>query len=55
MTGDVAVMLRRGSRHADPLFEDGEGSAIGLERADIADRQTRLPARRYGTAPCLLG
>ncbi|MGA0572890.1 ureidoglycolate lyase [Variovorax sp. VNK109] len=49
--GNVAVMLRRGTWHAGPLFESQDASFFNLELADtnITDHHTCKLTRRYGT------
>lgn len=49
--GDVAIMLRRGTWHAGPLFEGTEACFFNLELSDtnLTDHHTCKLARRYGT------
>jgi len=50
--GDMAIMLRRGTWHAGPLFEGGEQSFFNLELADTndTDHHTSDLVARYGCA-----
>jgi ureidoglycolate hydrolase len=50
--GDAAIMLRRGTWHAGPLFETAEASFFNLELSDtnVTDHWTCDLAKRYGFA-----
>jgi len=55
--GDVAVMLRKGTWHAGPLFEGDEQSFFNLELADtnVVDHHTVDLIARHGRALRLRG
>ena len=50
--GDVAVMLKRGTWHAGPLFETAEASFFNLELADtnVVDHWNCDLVARYGVS-----